>query len=84
MTNTNVKEDSTKITVESITIIAGKNMSSVDRANYGVSQEGFAEMRVVKNSPRRLEVLPIKEGVKPTEGFRNAIGEAGLMGKTFD
>lgn len=70
--------------VESITIVPAKRMSAVARAKENISEEDFVELRIVKNSPRRLEMKKIKKEVRPTEGFRAAISKAGLLGETFD
>ena len=38
--------------IESITIVAAKCLSSIERAKLGITQEDFAELRVVRNSPK--------------------------------
>lgn len=73
----------TKPKIESITIVSGKRLSAVERARLNISQEDFAEIRVVKNSPRRMETKGIKKEVKPTEGFRDSIKRAGLLNTSF-
>ncbi len=70
--------------IESITIVSGKFLSPVDRAKNKIDEEDFAELRVVRNSPRALEIKKIDKGVKPTEGFRLAITRAGLLNETFN
>lgn len=70
--------------VESITIISGKRLSPLERARYKISEEEFIEVRIIKNSPKKLEIKAIKKGVKPTEGFRNAIKNAELLDYKFD
>ncbi len=69
--------------IESITIVPGECLSSVDRARNDIRDGDFAELRVIKNSPRRLDIKKIGGEIKPTEGFRTAIINAGLLGETF-
>ncbi|MBI4116488.1 hypothetical protein HY449_01970 [Candidatus Pacearchaeota archaeon] len=70
--------------VESITIVSGNRLSPFERAKHGISEDEFVEVRIIKNSPKRLDIKPIKKGVKPTEGFRNAIKGANLLNQNFD
>jgi len=53
-------------------------------AKNKIGEDEFVELRVVRNTPRNLEIKKIGRGIKPTEGFRKAIEEAGLLDESFD
>ncbi|MBU4308292.1 MAG: hypothetical protein KJ566_00650 [Nanoarchaeota archaeon] len=69
--------------IESITIVSGSRLSAVERARLNISQEDFAEIRIIRNSPKRMEKKAIKKEIKPTEGFRDSIKRANLFNTSF-
>lgn len=48
-----------------------------------MKEDDFLELRVVRNSPKRMEIKSIKKDVKPTQGFRESIDKAGLFNISF-
>ena len=69
---------------ESITIVSARTLSPLIRAKENLSEEDFIELRVVRKSPKKIEIKKIKREVKPTKGFREAIEKAGLLDTNFD
>ncbi|HDL02312.1 MAG TPA: hypothetical protein ENH20_00585 [Candidatus Pacearchaeota archaeon] len=70
--------------VKSITIVKGSSISPAERIARKIGKEDFLEIMVVKNSPLRMITREIKGTQKPTDGFRDAISNAGLLNKKFN
>lgn len=71
------------VKIESICIVKGEKLSDIDRAKNRIQKEDFVEIRVIRDSPRDLKIIPIKKGIKPTANFRKAIEDAGILDFKF-
>ncbi len=62
----------------SIRIVRGKEIDEIARANYGISEEDFVELKIERDSPAKLVVTKLV-GETPAEHWRNEIKKANLL-----
>ena len=74
-----IGESSTKLV--NIKIISGKELPEIVRAKNNLKEDDFAEIRIERNSPPKLRIIPIKS--RPSSKWRESIEKENLLDRNF-